>query len=74
MTLEQLRSTHHAAPFCPFTIRMADGRQFPIPHPDFLHVFPTGRLAVVWREDGTASILDVYLMTELELAAVNGQA
>lgn len=73
MTLEQLRSAHRDTPFRPFTIRMADGRSFPIPHPDFLHVFPTGRIAVVWREDGTASILDVYLMTELDLAAPAGQ-
>ena len=46
MTIEQLRTTHRATPFQPFTIRMADGKQFLIPHPDFLSMSPAGRTAV----------------------------
>ena len=72
MTIEQLRTTHRAAPFVPFTIRMADGRQFPIPHPDFLSMSPAGRTAVIFHPDGSASIVDLLLMTELELAAPTG--
>jgi hypothetical protein len=68
MTIEQLRATHRATPFQPFTIRMADGRQFPIPHPDFLSMSPTGRTAVIFQTDGSASIVDLLLMTELELS------
>ncbi len=69
MTIEQLRTTLRAQPFLPFTIRMADGRSFSIPHPDFLSMSPTGRTAVIFHEDGSASIVDLLLMTELELAA-----
>ena len=69
MTIEQLRTTLRAQPYLPFTIRMADGRSFPIPHPDFLSMSPTGRTAVIFHEDGSASIVDLLLMTELELAA-----
>jgi hypothetical protein len=68
MTIEQLRATHRATPFQPFTIRMADGRQFPIPHPDFLSMSPTGRTAVIFQTDGSASIVDLLLLTELELS------
>ncbi len=68
MTIEQLRTTHRASPFQPFTIRMADGRQFPIPHPDFLSMSPSGRTAVIFHEDGSASVVDLLLMTELELS------
>jgi hypothetical protein len=69
MTIEQLRTTHHATPFQPFTIRMADGRHFLIPHPDFLSMSPSGRTAVIFHADGSASIVDLLLMTELELSA-----
>jgi hypothetical protein len=68
MTIEQLRTTHRATPFQPFTIRMADGRHFLIPHPDFLSMSPSGRTAVVYHADGSASIVDLLLMTELELS------
>ena len=68
MTIEQLRTTHRAAPFQPFTIRMADGRHFAIPHPDFLAFAPAGRTAVIFHPDGSASIVDLLLMTELELS------
>ncbi len=68
MTSEQLRRAHQATPFRPFTIRMADGRPFPIPHPDFLSLSPSGRTAVVYHPDDSASIVDLLLMTELELS------
>ncbi len=68
MTTEQLRRTHQEAPFRPFSIRMADGRKFPIPHPDFLSFSPVGRTAVIFHDDGSASIVNLLLMTELELS------
>ncbi len=68
VTIEQLKRTHQATPFRPFTIRMADGRQFPIAHPEFFSMSPAGRTAVIFHEDGSASIVDLLLMTEIELA------
>ncbi|HET6884206.1 MAG TPA: hypothetical protein VFI31_28900 [Pirellulales bacterium] len=67
MTVEQLRSVHQAAPFQPFTIHLPDRRPFPVPHPDFLSISPTSRIAVVYTDDGSASIIDVALITEIEL-------
>ena len=68
MTAEQLRTTLHARPFQPFTIRMADGKQFVVPQPEYCSISPTGRTAVVFHFNGAASIVDLLLMTELELS------
>jgi hypothetical protein len=72
MTTEQLRTAHRDTPFRPFTIRMADGRTFSIPHPDFLSISPAGRTVVIYHADGSASIVDLLLMTELELSPPPG--
>ena len=68
VTIEQLRTTMRANPFQPFVIRMADGRQFPVPHPDSLSFSPEGPTAVVYHADGSASIVDLLRMTESELS------
>jgi hypothetical protein len=66
MTVQQLRGTLRKTPFQPFTIRMADGRSFPIPHPDFLSMSPSGRTVIVYEADDEMDILDLLLMTEIE--------
>jgi hypothetical protein len=40
MTTEQFKNTLHLQPFRPFMIRMADGRTFPVVHPDFVAQSP----------------------------------
>lgn len=64
MTIQQLR----AVPFRPFTVHMADGRSFPVPHPDFLLMSPSGRMAFAFGQEDECSILDLLLMTEIELS------
>ncbi len=56
MTIQQLRSAHRAAAFQPFTIHMADGRTFPVPHPDFLSMSPSGRTVIIYQENEEFSI------------------
>ena len=77
MTIEQLRLTHHASPFRPFTIHLADGRSYDIPHRDFLSYSPHGgRTVIVYGEGDSFSILDLLLVTELAIHAstpANGQ-
>jgi hypothetical protein len=68
MTIQQLRAAQHATPFRPFTVHMADGRAFPVPHPDFLSMSPTGRTVIIYQEDDEFSILDLLLMTEIQMA------
>lgn len=68
MTLEQLRALHQAAPFRPFTIHTADGRQFHVPHSEFLSHSRSGRTVVVHDGEGDGfSILDLLLITELQV-------
>ena len=67
MTIQQLRAAHHAAPFRPYNVHMANGRAFPIPHPDFLSMSPTGRTVIIYQENDDLSILDLLLMTEIEM-------
>jgi hypothetical protein len=74
MTIEQFRLAIHEQPFQPFTIRMADGRTFEVPHPDFIAQSPSGRVVSVFKTDDTCSLLDLLLMTELEFHPSNRQS
>ncbi len=67
MTVQQVRAAYRATPFRPFRLHMADGRSFSVPHPDFLSMSPTGRTVIIFQEDEEFSILDLLLMTEIEM-------
>jgi len=67
MTVQQLTSTMHAQPFRPFTIHMGDGRAFFVKHPDFIARSPSGRTVIVYADDESHSILDMLLVTEIEV-------
>jgi hypothetical protein len=68
MTTEQFKATLHLQPFRPFTIRMVDGRFFPVAHPDFVALSPSGRTVIVFQPDETYSVLDLLLMSEPHVA------
>jgi hypothetical protein len=72
MSTEQLRAVHQAIPFKPFTIHVADGRSFRVPHREFLSLSPGGRTLFVFHDEEAFSILDLLLVTELEVR--NGAA
>ena len=67
MTVEQLKNIHGARPFRPFTIHMGDGRSFRIDHPEFLSHSPSGRTVIVYQLGDNFSVLDMLLVTELEV-------
>jgi hypothetical protein len=73
MTIERFQSVLHQVPFRPFTIRMADGRSFEVPHPDFVAHAPSGRKIILVHPDDNYSILDLLLMSELEVQSANGR-
>ena len=73
MTSQQLRETRDANPFRPFTIHLTNGRTFRVPHRDFVSISPTGRTVMIYKEDAF-SILDMLLVTELEVEAAPGTA
>jgi hypothetical protein len=73
MTIEQFRATLHQLLFRPFTIRMADGRSFDVSHRDFIAHSPSGRTVIIVQDDESYSVLDLLLMTEVEVHAANGR-
>lgn len=73
MTIEKFQATLHLQPFRPFTIRMADGRTFDAMHPDFVAHSPSGRTVIIMQPDEGYSVLDLLLMTELEVQTANGR-
>ena len=68
MTIQKLREVLHAEPFEPFSIHISDGRSIPVPHPDFVSVDPKGRIAHVFRQDGTSEFVDFRLVTTIRFS------
>jgi hypothetical protein len=65
--VQNIRNALHQQPFKPFVLRLADGRRFPIPHPDFVAVSKRA-VAVIDSTDGSAIILEPLLIISLETA------
>lgn len=74
MTTELFRATLRRQPFRPFTIHMVDGRAFDVAHPDFVAQSQSGRTVIVFQPDESYSVLDLLLMSELQVNAENGCA
>jgi hypothetical protein len=67
MTIEQLRAAYDAQPFRPFVMHLADGRSVPVHHREFILTVPSGRTIVVCQPDDTLNIVDLLLVTDLEI-------
>lgn len=69
MTIQQLQTVYNAQPFRPFRIHLADGRQVPVEHPDYIMSAPSGRTVFVVEPDDTAHIIDLLLVTDITFKA-----
>ena len=69
MTTEALSRVHSARPFQPFAIRLGDGHSLPVRHPEMLGYAPKSRTAVVFRSDGSFQIVELLLVTGLDVKA-----
>jgi hypothetical protein len=49
----------------PFSIRMADGREYRMPHSDYISLSPTGTTAVVYDDLDHVWVLPLLTMTGL---------
>jgi hypothetical protein len=67
MTVEKLRAFYEAEPFRPFLIRMPDGRGIPVLHREFILTVPSGRTVVVCQPDDTLNVIDLLLVSDLEI-------
>ena len=71
MRVEEIRELYQAAPFRPFEVVLANGRQVPVEHPEFMAFSPSGRSLVIFEFDGPL-IIDVAMIAALK-AYENGR-
>ena len=64
MTRAQLESA--AAAGVPFTLRMADGKEYSVPHRDYISIPPRGLYVIVYDDQGRFTVLPLLTMTGLE--------
>jgi hypothetical protein len=69
MSTEQLKTAWKAQPFRPFVIHLADGRAIKVVHSDFLSRSPSGRTIIVHQPDESWNVIDLLLVTDLEITA-----
>jgi hypothetical protein len=65
--IAEIRQRLAAQPFVPFSIYVADGREYRIPTPDHAHVHPAGARVSVYTDDDKEFILPGLLLSGLEL-------
>ena len=74
MTIEQMRTFYDAQPFRPFVIHLADGREIPVNHREFVMSAPSGRTISVYQPDDTLNVIDLLLVTDLEIKLASNAA
>jgi hypothetical protein len=72
MKVEKIKQALHAQPFRPFFIHLADGGRLPVMHEDFVALEPAGREIIVYLRNNTHQIIDVLMITRLEVGVRNG--
>lgn len=66
----RIRELLHAHPFVPFVIRMADGRDYRIEHPDFVLAAASDVPQITIEDpDGRQHFLSALLVTSVERAS-----
>ena len=69
-----VRERLDARPFVPFTIHVADGREFGIPTRDHAHVWPNRSRVSIYTDQGLECILPGLLISGVDVQAdTNGQ-
>ena len=67
MTIDQLRTYREAQSFQPFIMHLADGREIRVHHREFIMPSPSGRTVLVYQPDDTLNVVDLLLVTGLEI-------
>jgi len=53
-------------------MHLADGREIPVRHREFVMALPTGRTVIVAQPDGSFNVIDLLLVTDLEFKSIPG--
>ncbi len=67
MTIQAIREVTYAEPFRPFALRLAGGPSVKVAHPDYIAFGPKGRTVFVYGANESFKVIDVMLVTELEI-------
>lgn len=62
-----IRQRLQAQPFVPFTVHVADGREYRVPTPDHAHVLPSGGRVSIYTDDDREFILPALLLSGMAL-------
>ena len=54
----------------PFTLRMADDKEYPVPHRDYISLPPKASYVIVYDDQGHFTVLPLLTMTGLESKVV----
>jgi hypothetical protein len=71
MTTDQLQARLTAKPFLPFVVRMADGRETRVTHPEAMG-YRGGRIATYIHPNERVEIIDLLLVSSLLVDPPNG--
>ncbi len=74
MRISEIREALRKQPFHPFIIHLADGREFPIDHVDFLLISRSNRSIVVADLNGGYEIIDPVMVTSLSISESKADA
>ncbi len=66
MDLNAIRDALHQQPFRPFAVRLADGRELTVPHPDFVAITNRSFIIVDRQTPESYSIIEPILIVSLE--------
>jgi hypothetical protein len=72
MHIDIVRAALHKQPFLPFVIRLADGRAFSVPPPDYVAVSPR-QIVVIDSPSEAMSVVEPLLIMSLESASAGAQ-
>jgi len=64
MTRERIEAALRSG--APFTLRMADGREYLVPHHDHISLPPKGSYVIVYDDTGNFNVLPLLTMTGLQ--------
>jgi len=68
----ELRAFLKGEPFRPFDIRLSDGRELDVSHPDFASLAPANWQLVIWQQRGGFDFVDIGSITSLHFGRRNG--
>lgn len=63
MTREQVANAVGSG--LPFVLRMADGKEYSVPHPDYISIPPKASYVIVYDDKGAFTVLPLLTMTGL---------